>query len=340
MLTASSPSSTLLLAQRIPGRPPGADGKRLPYYPQPVGIPGRTCEFDLPLIRLAPPRSGVRRRTGRLARALAHLPIDPVLLKLLRFSGPPRRLLPSAICTEPSQGLTFLCSPPITLPGASCLKSASPLMFRCGYAPGSADDRLHTRKDDATFELTLGSLIPHGGQSSAHAHAHVACPLAGRQRVLGSTRFRPFARSGARPCPGVLGRESFRVPSSAPDGPIRDPQVAVAPPDSCGPPGFLKSSAGELSLPSNQPSTGTVPAAPMDSHREAFPATNCFMHLHIASPVTTFQNSAPDSVRIVHSSTPSRDRCSRHTADSSSSSRRSACHTVSPASIFPPGNSQ
>ena len=129
-----------------------------------VGIPGGTCEFDLPAYYAWQHESAAVRRAD-LERWCARLsPLaDSVrlLLKLLRDSGAPQKMMATGGQYQQNlpQGRTFqllrLALDPLTrlVPEIS----GNRLMISIRLMRLGADERLHASSDAAPFELTLCS---------------------------------------------------------------------------------------------------------------------------------------------------------------------------------------
>ncbi len=129
-----------------------------------VGIPGGTCEFDLPAYYAWQHRSVDSRRTDlvRWGSTLAPL-ADSIglLLKLLRESGSPQKVIACAGQMQQNlpQGRTFQLLR-LSLDSALALIpeiSGNRLMVSIRFMRHGADDRLHATTEDCTFELTLCS---------------------------------------------------------------------------------------------------------------------------------------------------------------------------------------
>lgn len=129
-----------------------------------VGIPGGTCEFDLPAYFAWQHSDGQARQADlhRWASTLAPLAESiHLLLKLLRDSGSPQKVIATAGQYQQNlpQGRTFqllrlaLSNQLALIPEIS----GNRLMVSIRLMRHDADDRLHTSNADATFELTLCS---------------------------------------------------------------------------------------------------------------------------------------------------------------------------------------
>jgi cell division protein ZapD len=129
-----------------------------------VGIPGGTCEFDLPAYYAWQHKPADQRRAD-LARWISTLtPLAEsihVLLKLLRDSGSPQKVMANGGQFQQNlpQGRTFqllrllLDSSQGLIPEIS----GNRLMVSIRLMRQGEDDRLHACSDDASFELTLCS---------------------------------------------------------------------------------------------------------------------------------------------------------------------------------------
>jgi cell division protein ZapD len=129
-----------------------------------VGIPGGTCEFDLPAYyawqHLAP-----QTRQQDLQRwILALVPLADsirLLLQLLRNSGAPQKVIAPAGQYQQTlpQGRTFQLLRLRIDPSLGLIPeiSGNRLMASVRLMRHGSDDRLHPANSDATFELTLCS---------------------------------------------------------------------------------------------------------------------------------------------------------------------------------------
>lgn len=129
-----------------------------------VGIPGGTCEFDLPAYFAWQHTDAAGRQTDlhRWASTLAPLAESiHVLLKLLRDSGSPQKVMAVGGQFQQNlpQGRTFqLLRLAITNQlGLIPEISGNRLMVSIRLMRHEGDDRLHTCSDDAAFEITLCS---------------------------------------------------------------------------------------------------------------------------------------------------------------------------------------
>ena len=129
-----------------------------------IGIPGGTCEFDLPAYYAWQHKTILQRRTdlARWVETLAPLAESVhLLLKLLRDSGVPQKVMSSAGQFQQNlpQGRTFQL---LRLALDSSLDlipeiSGNRLMVSIRLLQMQDDQRLHPSAADATFELTLCS---------------------------------------------------------------------------------------------------------------------------------------------------------------------------------------
>lgn len=129
-----------------------------------VGIPGGTCEFDLPAYYAWQHLDG-RRRQADLHRWLA--PLVPLaeairmLLKLLRDAGLPQKVLaPGGLYQQGlPQGRSFQLLRLSIQGGLGLIPeiSGNRLMVSVRLMRLEADERLHSCSEDAQFELTLCS---------------------------------------------------------------------------------------------------------------------------------------------------------------------------------------
>ncbi len=129
-----------------------------------VGIPGGTCEFDLPAYYAWQHRKGDARRADleRWASTLGPLAESiHMLLKLLRDSGAPQKVIATGGQLQQNlpQGRTFQL---LRLRVDETLGlvpeiSGNRLIVSVRMMRHEADDRLHASSEDAAFELTLCS---------------------------------------------------------------------------------------------------------------------------------------------------------------------------------------
>ena len=129
-----------------------------------VGIPGGTCEFDLPAYYAwqHEPASYRRQDLERWASTLAPLADSiQMLLKLLRKSGAPQKVIASAGQFQQNlpQGRTFQLLRLVLEPSLGLIPeiSGNRLMVSIRLMRHESDDRLHPSAEDAAFELTLCS---------------------------------------------------------------------------------------------------------------------------------------------------------------------------------------
>jgi cell division protein ZapD len=129
-----------------------------------IGIPGGTCEFDLPAYYAWQQKTGAQRRED-LARWVSKLtPLADsihLLLKLLRDSGAPQKVIANGGQFQQNlpQGRTFQL---LRLALASTLElspeiSGNRLMVSIRLMRHGDDDRLHVSGEDTAFELALCS---------------------------------------------------------------------------------------------------------------------------------------------------------------------------------------
>lgn len=129
-----------------------------------IGIPGGTCEFDLPAYFAWQHLDDATRKKD-LQRWIATLvPLAEsirVLLKLLRDSGLPQKVVASAGQYQQTlpQGRTFQLLRLRINPRLGLIPeiSGNRLMVSVRLMRHESDDRLHSSTEDATFELTLCS---------------------------------------------------------------------------------------------------------------------------------------------------------------------------------------
>ncbi len=127
-----------------------------------VGIPGGTCEFDLPAYYAWQHLDADTRRADveKWASTLAPLAESVhLLLKLLRDSGAPQKVLATNgqfVQTLP-QGRTFQLMRLRIDPGLGLVPeiSGNRLMVSVRLMRHGDDDRLHATTDEAAFEMTL-----------------------------------------------------------------------------------------------------------------------------------------------------------------------------------------
>ncbi|MDP3309430.1 MAG: cell division protein ZapD, partial [Polaromonas sp.] len=129
-----------------------------------IGIPGGTCEFDLPAY-FAWQHFDAATRQKDLQRWIATLvPLAEsvrMLLKLLRDSGLPQKVVATGGQYQQTlpQGRTFQLLRLRIDPGLGLIPeiSGNRLMVSVRLMRHESDDRLHASTDDAAFELTLCS---------------------------------------------------------------------------------------------------------------------------------------------------------------------------------------
>ena len=127
-----------------------------------AGIPGGTCEFDLPAYFAWQHLSGSRRRADIQRWMSTLVPLAgsiSILLKLLRDAGLPQKVLATGGIYQQAlpQGRTFQLLR-LRLDSANGLVpeiSANRLMASVRLMRHESDDRLHSAAEDAEFELTL-----------------------------------------------------------------------------------------------------------------------------------------------------------------------------------------
>lgn len=129
-----------------------------------VGIPGGTCEFDLPAYYAWQHRSADVRQVDlqRWASTLAPLAESiHLLLKLLRDSGSPQKVIAAGGQFQQTlpQGRTFQLLRLALRDDLNLIPeiSGNRLMVSIRLMRHAADDRLHTVSEDGAFELTLCS---------------------------------------------------------------------------------------------------------------------------------------------------------------------------------------
>lgn len=129
-----------------------------------IGIPGGTCEFDLPAY-FAWQHFDAHLRQQDLQRWIATLvPLAEsvrMLLKLLRDSGLPQKVVAAGGQYQQTlpQGRTFQLLRLLIDPSLGLIPeiSGNRLMVSVRLMRHESDDRLHACTDDAAFELTLCS---------------------------------------------------------------------------------------------------------------------------------------------------------------------------------------
>jgi len=129
-----------------------------------VGIPGGTCEFDLPAYYAwqhhpAPQRRADLHRWGSTLAPLAES--VRLVLKLLRESGTPQKVMAVGGQMQQNlpQGRTFHLLRLSLDPALGLVPeiSGNRLMVSIRFMRQGADDRLHAANEDCGFELTLCS---------------------------------------------------------------------------------------------------------------------------------------------------------------------------------------
>lgn len=129
-----------------------------------VGIPGGTCEFDLPAYYAWQHESSDKRRRNLAQWAEKFSPLAEsvqLLLTLLRDSGAPQKVIASAGQFQQNlpQGRTFQLLRLTLDPALGLIPeiSGNRLMVSIRLMRHESDDRLHSSGEDAAFELTLCS---------------------------------------------------------------------------------------------------------------------------------------------------------------------------------------
>ncbi len=127
-----------------------------------VGIPGGTCEFDLPAYYAWQHHSGETRRADLQRWCLTLAPMaDSValLLKMLRETGAPQKVMASGGQMQQNlpQGKTFQLLRLRVDQSLGLIPeiSGNRLMVSIRFMRHGDDDRLHPANDDCAFELTL-----------------------------------------------------------------------------------------------------------------------------------------------------------------------------------------
>lgn len=127
-----------------------------------VGIPGGTCEFDLPAYFAWQHRNAASRQTDlqRWAAALAPLAESiHLLLKLLRDSGSPQKVLAGGGQFQQNlpQGRSFQLLRLVLAQDLQLIPeiSGNRLLVAIRFMRHASDDHLHPTTQDAAFELTL-----------------------------------------------------------------------------------------------------------------------------------------------------------------------------------------
>jgi len=129
-----------------------------------VGIPGGTCEFDLPAYYAWQHRDAATRQSDlhRWASTLAPLAESiHLLLKMLRDSGAPQKVMAMGGQFQQTlpQGRTFQLLRLAVDPASGLIPeiSGNRLMVSIRLMRHDADDRLHASGEDSGFELALCS---------------------------------------------------------------------------------------------------------------------------------------------------------------------------------------
>ncbi len=129
-----------------------------------IGIPGGTCEFDLPAYYAWQQKSGTERRADLMKWTPTLAPLADsihVLLKLLRDSGTPQKVMANGGQFQQNlpQGRTFQLLRLALDPTLGLIPeiSGNRLMVSIRLMRHGDDDRLHASTDEAAFELALCS---------------------------------------------------------------------------------------------------------------------------------------------------------------------------------------
>ena len=129
-----------------------------------VGIPGGTCEFDLPAYYAWQHLDAAVRQQDLQRWITTLVPLAEsigMLLKLLRDSGKPQKILAAGGQYQQSlpQGRTFQLLRLLVDPSLGVIPeiSGNRLMVSVRLMRHESDDRLHSSADDAQLELTLCS---------------------------------------------------------------------------------------------------------------------------------------------------------------------------------------
>jgi cell division protein ZapD len=129
-----------------------------------VGIPGGTCEFDLPAYFAWQHKTSTQRKADLMHWTSTLIPLSDsihMLLKLLRDSGAPQKVIAKAGQFQQNlpQGRTFQLVRLALDPALSLIPeiSGNRLMVSIRLMRHGDDDRLHASIDDAAFELALCS---------------------------------------------------------------------------------------------------------------------------------------------------------------------------------------
>ena len=129
-----------------------------------IGIPGGTCEFDLPAYYAWQHKTGEQRRSDLVQWTTTLAPLADsihVLLKLLRDSGTPQKVIANGGQYQQNlpQGRTFQLLRLALDPSLGLIPeiSGNRLMVSIRFMRQGDDDRLHACNEDAAFELALCS---------------------------------------------------------------------------------------------------------------------------------------------------------------------------------------
>jgi cell division protein ZapD len=129
-----------------------------------IGIPGGTCEFDLPAYFAWQHRSVGSRQADLLRWASTLSPLAEsihLLLRLLRDSGSPQKVIAVGGHFQQNlpQGRTFQLLRLALNPQDNLIPeiSGNRLMVSIRLMRHETDDRLHPSNEDGAFELTLCS---------------------------------------------------------------------------------------------------------------------------------------------------------------------------------------
>lgn len=129
-----------------------------------IGIPGGTCEFDLPAYYAWQHKAGAQRRSDLMQWTATLAPLADsihVLLKLLRDSGTPQKVIANGGQFQQNlpQGRTFQLLRLALDPALGLIPeiSGNRLMVSIRLMRHGDDDRLHACTEEAAFELALCS---------------------------------------------------------------------------------------------------------------------------------------------------------------------------------------
>lgn len=127
-----------------------------------IGIPGGTCEFDLPAYYAWQYKTGEQRRNDLMQWIATLTPLADsihLLLKLLRDSGAPQKVVANAGQFQQNlpQGRTFQLLRLALNPALDLIPeiSGNRLMVSIRFMRHGDDHRLHACTEDAVFELAL-----------------------------------------------------------------------------------------------------------------------------------------------------------------------------------------